>query len=343
MSNDTSGKNNKLSPKAVRDGAMMTAITVIFMLVSLYVPIFSVAAMFLSGLPLAVLCIKDGLKPTVWSAAVSVLIVFAFTGNILSAMSLMITNGLPGIAAGACIKKKLNLFYSVICTGTAFLIGLMSELLMIKLFMGGIEQMFVQIFEMTEKAMEEAGSIMSAAGGAAPDKNTVSSMLDMIKSVFRLYFPSMLIIMSMVSGYIVYVCYAWFLRRLKLTKIVPTPFKMLRMPRGMGFAAIILYLLSMLLRDENIVGAVLLNATAVLYAIMGICGFSFVDFKLSMRIPKGTVRAVIYAALLLLGGMLMPLAINLFMIIGLLDSSNNFRKISSFFGDDYSDDRSGEV
>ena len=241
QNNKFSDDNNKFSSKAIRDGAMMTALTVIFMLIALYVPLFSVIGMFLSGLPLAVLYIKDGIRPTVWSAVVSVLILFAFTGNILSVLSLVIANGLPGIVAGICVKKKLNLFYSVVYTGTAFLFGILTELLMIRLFMGGIETMFAQMFEMTEKSLEEISKLFADTGVSLAGKEEFTAAMELIKTTFRLYFPSMLVIMSMVSGYIVYSVYTLILRKLRLTGIKPCPFSMLRAPRRLGNVAVLLY------------------------------------------------------------------------------------------------------
>jgi len=334
---------NNITTHAVRNGAMMTALTVIFMLMSLYVPLFSVIGMFLSGLPLAVLYIKDGLKPTICSAVVSVLILFAFTGSVLGVASLVISNGLPGIVAGICVKKKFRFFNSVLYTGMGFLLGLMFEFLIIKLFMGGMEQMFAQIFEKVQDSMLEIGKMLEGAGSAALNAETMGQTLDMIKNTFRLYFPSMVVIASLLSGYILFSVYVYILRRFRLTSVTTPPFCMLRAPRTMGNVTILFYIVSIFLSGDGLFTAAFLNVIYVLYAIIGFCGLSLIDFKLGLKIRKGAVRGLIYVLIIFLGGVIMPLVVNGCVIIGLLDSSSNYRKISSFNSDDFSDDRSGEV
>ena len=328
----------------VRNGAMMSALTVIFMLMSLYVPFFSVIGMFLSGLPLAVLYIKEGLKPTLCAAFVSLCILFAFTGSILGIISMLLAYGVPGIVAGVCIKKKYNLYYSVIYTGCAFLVGILAEYMIINIFMGGLDKMFAEIFESVKSSMLEIGKTLST-GENKFDEKTINQAMSLMKETIRLYLPSMLIIASLISGYLMFSFYGWMLKKLRLTRISVPSFSMLRAPRGMVRVTLILYIISIFISDKSAFRAIVLNVVYVLYAILGICGLSLIDFKLSKRISKGAVRILIYFIILLFGGFLMPIIINICVIAGFLDSSANYRKISSVFSpnNDEFEDRSGEV
>ena len=328
----------------VRNGAMMSALTVIFMLMSLYVPFFSVIGMFLSGLPLAVLYIKEGLKPTLCAAFVSLCILFAFTGSILGIISMFLAYGVPGIVAGVCIKKKYNLYYSVIYTGCAFLVGILAEYMIINIFMGGLDKMFAEIFESVKSSMLEIGKTLST-GENKFDEKTINQAMSLMKETIRLYLPSMLIIASLISGYLMFSFYGWMLKKLRLTRISVPSFSMLRAPRGMVRVTLILYIISIFISDKSAFRAIVLNVVYVLYAILGICGLSLIDFKLSKRISKGAVRILIYFIILLFGGFLMPIIINICVIAGFLDSSANYRKISSVFSpnNDEFEDRSGEV
>lgn len=327
--------DKNFSSKAVRDGAMMSALTVIFLLIAFYVPVFSVIGMFLSGLPLAVLYIKHGLKPTIWAAVVSSVVFFAFCGQILSAVSMIISNAIPGIAAGVCIKKRYNLFTSVIYTGTAFLVGIMVEILMIRFFMGGLDAVLEQIFENTRKTAEGLGAMMTESGGTGLDKNSINSAIEMVKTTFRMYFPSMLVIISCLAGYILYSVYVFIIRRLRLTSIIVRPFSMLRTPRGMVNTAFILYVVSIFISEDSYVRAAILNVATVLYSFIIISGFSCIDYKLSKKIKKGALRGLIYVLVMVVLGVLMPFIMNICLIIGLLDSSMNFRRISPFTEDEY--------
>ena len=320
---------NKITLRGIRDGAMMTALTVIFMLLSLYVPLFSFIGMFLSGIPLAALYARDGLATSVCAAVCSVLIMFAFTGNILSVLSLAAAYTIPGLVAGICLKKKYNFFYSVIFTGTAFLAGLLLELLMIKLFMGGIDNMLSEFFTGARTALEEALNAVGDKNSGIDIKQTAENLMDTVIYTAKLYFPSILIVSSLFSAYLMYSFAGFILKKLRLCSVKTVPFYMLRAPKSMSIAAVIFYFINLFLTPDSVVGAAVYNIIFVIYAFIALCGFSFIDYKFRSIIKKGSLRALIYVAVFFLGGIFLTLIINICIIIGILDGSMNFRKISA--------------
>lgn len=318
--------NKGFSAKAVRDGAMMTALSVIFMLAGTYIPPVSLLGMLLSGVPLAVLYIKDGLKPAVYAALVASLIYFVFTGNFLGAVLTMLAYGVPGLVSGICLKKKLSVYYAVFSVGAAFLFGFLCELVSVKLFMGGIEDMFNQVFEMTEKNLKPMLASIAEKSGDADLAKATEQIMESVKYTFKLYFPAMAITISVVSGYLIYCFSGYILKKIRVFKGNIPPFNMLKAPKNFCNASALILLVSLFVKNQML-SVVFLNVVFILYFLIGIAGFSFVDYKISRHIPKGFVRVVLYAAIFLFGAGLMSFAAMIFVLIGFADSSMNFRNI----------------
>jgi len=320
---------NKITLRGIRDGAMMTALTVIFMLLSLYVPLFSYVGMFLSGIPLAALYARDGLATSVCAAVCSVLIMFVITGEFISAFSLAVAFAVPGLVAGICLKKRYNFFYSIVFTGASFLVGLILELLLIKLFMGGIDNMLTEFLSGAQDALEETLSVMTDKNAGVDISQATKTLMDTIVYTAKLYFPSILIVSSLFSAYLMYSFAGLILKKLKLCKAEIVPFYMLRAPRSMSTAAVVLYIISFFLKPDSVISAAFYNIIFVIYTFIGFCGFSFVDYKFKSVIKKGFIRALVYTLILLFGGVFLSMIINVFIILGILDSSMNFRRISA--------------
>lgn len=320
---------NKISLRGIRDGAMMTVLTVIFMLMSIYVPIFSFIGMFLSGIPLAALYAKDGFATSVCAAVCSVLIMFVITGEIISSVSLVVAFVVPGLVAGICLKKKYNFFYSVIYTGAAFLVGLLFELLIIKFFMGGVDKMLTEFLSGVQKTLEEAIRVMADENSGVNIQQATKTLMDTIMYTAKLYFPSVLIVISLFSAYCMYTFAGFILKKLRLCQVKMVQFYMLRAPKSMSLAAVVLYVLSFFLKPDSMVSAAFYNIIFVIYAFIAFCGLSFIDYKFKKIVKRGFIRTLIYVLLFLFGGMFMAMILNVCIILGILDSSMNFRRISA--------------
>ena len=71
------------------------------------------------------------------------------------------------------------------------------------------------------------------------------------------------------------------------------------------------------------------NVVLILYTILGVCGLSFIDYKFKPRVKSAVLRMVIYGAVFLLGSALVSVISNVLIIIGILDSGRDFRKIGT--------------
>ncbi|MDO4744498.1 MAG: DUF2232 domain-containing protein, partial [Clostridia bacterium] len=142
-------------------------------------------------------------------------------------------------------------------------------------------------------------------------------------------FPSFVIISSMFTGYIIIRLSGFIIRRARLANIENLPFSMLKAPRSMSLIAIVFYSFYIFMSRESEIWPVIANVVMILYTIIGICGLSFIDFKLMKKIHSGFIRFIIYLAVFFLGGALMSIISNILIIIGILDGTRDFRGIGN--------------
>lgn len=323
-------KNN--NSKAVREGAMMIALTAVLVLLTWYVPLFSFVGMFVCGVPMACMAARNDTRFTVVALVGVLVITFLVTMSLPSAVSIMLMTILPGAVAGWCMGKKINFFSSLFATCLTVCVGWLVMVFLIDSLMQGqnVESMmnemlgqFEQIFDASVASMPQEILEQSEISTA------VHAMTETMKAVFRLYFPALVVIGSMMIGYVIHVLCGFFIKRLKLAEINTVPFSQLKAPRGMCFLAVVLYFVSMLSNGKSVFGAVCANVVMILYTIIGICGLSMVDFFFARVVKKGALRALIYFAVFMFGSILMGILSSAMIMAGIIDSSYNFRRIST--------------
>lgn len=324
----------KENTKALREGAMMVALTVILMLLNKYVPLFSVVGVFACGVPMAVLAARNGFKVVTPAVASVFLVAILIDGGILAAISTILMSVLPGAAAGYMLGKKRPFFHTLFAASFTVCVGWIFELLVLELFVGqGIDEMFAEIIQQMRTMMDGA----VAALGKLPTENAETNpeafaeeLLKMLELTMRTYFPSIVVVSSMLSGYIVIRFSSFVIRRTKLAAVEVLPFAHLKAPKSLAVIAVCASLVYMFSDTASTFGMVLANIVFILYAILGVCGLSFVDYKFKTAVKSTPVRFLIYGAVMLFGGILMGIISNILIIIGILDSGRNFRGLESY-------------
>ncbi len=309
---------------------MMIAVAVVLILMTWYVPLFSFVGMFICGVPIACLAAKYDWKMTVISLIGVFAVTFLVTGSLLSAVSMMLMSILPGAVAGICLGRNISFFTTLFITCLAVCLGWLFEVLVTdKLIHGeGIDAMLNETMDIFRNAFDTAVNNLPQQTNTEELKKMIDTMSELMVYTFKLYFPSIIVISSMVIGYVIVRFCGFFINRLKIKSVYIVPFAMLKAPKSMSYTAVALYIISLFGDNSGIFWAVCSNAVLILYTIIGFCGLSLFDNILSKRIPKGGLRVIIYAAVFMFGGLLMTIIINALVIAGIFDSTRNFRNIS---------------
>ncbi len=324
---------NSENKKGFREGAMMVALTAVFLLVVKYIPFLSTFGTVICCLPLSLLAVRNNFKVLSLSVFATFLITFLVEGNVISAVSMLFMSYLPGIIAGYMLGRKKPFFFSLFSVAVAISVGWIFELLMIEFLMnGGISKLLSETLSGTRAVMIEMINNLDvnreALGNLSPEE-FVSNIITSTEIIIRTYFPSFVVISAMVVGYLILRVTGFFAKRTLLLNIYLPPFSSILAPRSMCNAAVIFYLVYIFIDPQSRLWPVFGNLIFILYTIIGISGLSFIDFKLKAKIKSGVLRFLIYVFVFFLGQMIMSIITSVLIIIGILDSSRNFRQIEN--------------
>lgn len=94
----------RLSTRALVEGALLTALTVMLSFISIYVPLLGVFTSMFTAVPIIVLVVRQGLRVGIMSAVVSTFLV-AILAQPYQAMVVLFAAGLVGLAIGGSIDE----------------------------------------------------------------------------------------------------------------------------------------------------------------------------------------------------------------------------------------------
>lgn len=322
-------KNN--NTKGLREGAMMVALTAVLILATRYVPFFGIIGTFACGIPLAALAARNGFKVTIHAIVAILAVTMLIIGDIVSALSMVLMSVLPGGVAGYMLGQKRSFFTALFATCVTICFGWLLQLLIIELFLtGGIDEMIAQALN-GSKAMLDTMMHTVTDSGVLPQGVSADEFADMLlnetEKIVRLYIPSVVIIISMIEGYMTMRICGFVINRAKLAQVEIVPFSKIKAPNSMCTVALISYLIYIFSGTNTVFGSLFANVIFILYTIIGVCGFSVVDFKLRGKIKSAWARFGIYIAIFILGGVFMLYIILGLIVVGFLDSRRDYRKL----------------
>ncbi len=320
--------------KALREGAMMVALTTVLMLLTRYVPFFSTVGIFICGIPLAALAARNDLKVLLPALAVTFAAGIMIDGNIISSATTLLMSCLPGVVAGYMLGRKKQFFMTLCYTCMAVCIGWLFQLVIMEIIIGnGIDEMFTQVIAQLQATMSDVMKSMGedfGEGLKVSPQQFLDTMLSQTEAAMRLYFPAFVVISSMITSYIIIRVSGFVIKRAHLADIETVPFSMLKAPNSLSIVAVIFYAVHIFMSDKSVLRPLLANTVMILYTILGVCGLSFVDYKLKSKIKSSGLRFGIYVLVFLFGSMLMNIISNVLIIVGILDAGRDFRQIGSY-------------
>ncbi len=324
-------KKNTAAPLC--EGAIVTALTTVLMVMGMYVPAFGMFTLFIGGIPLMWLTIKRGLYISAASLAASMLLMFAISGNFLSGPLTCFMTLLPSIAAGYCMRRSSGYYTALTAVSAAVALGYIIDIMIMNAMAGGDNA----VIKMLDESVGTLKTMMSGYLSGIPESETIMQTLneglDAGKNAVISYFPALLIIASAVTGYAIFSACIFFARRLRAKNYEYVKFSMIKAPKSVCTVAVILMIISFLSSDSTIYTLALKNVVAVLAFLLVADGMSLVDFKLSAKVKSGYKRFLIYILAMMIGYMFLSLIIYALMFMGMFDANMDFRVLKRA-GDD---------
>ncbi len=323
-------KGNDIMKKA-RDVIAVMGATLILLILAGFVPVASIVFLMCSGVPFAVFSSKYDLKLSVPVLVVTGFAYWFAAGHWANAVTTVAVAVLPGLVAGYMLGRKQP-FYSALLATCAFVgLGWIFEFVaMDRIFGVSVDDLLNGIVEGTRQTMSVMISQVTETGLINNGVN-LSGMFDeaiaMMNLMLHTYFPSFIVVLSMLMGYVTLRLGGFAIRKTKAAEVRIVEFSRMRAPRSMTWIAVLLYLVYIFSEQGSGFWAVLANAVFILYTIIAVCGFSLFDFLLGKVVRPAILRVLIYVATFLVAGLIFALIVDVLVIAGILDSSRDFRKL----------------
>lgn len=320
-------QNKDYDTKAIIEAGLISALIVVIMLLSVYVPIFDLVGVFILPIPVTILYVKHDFKVTLTSVVVSGIIV-AFMYNPILALTTAFLYGSMGIILGYCIKKNKGFGFTISMLALASLVGIIFKFVVYALFIDkrGVYGLINNILQQFIDGLKMARNTYESWGIDKKQLALVDEMINTLKvDVLISFIPGMLIVFSYMSAYLNYIITKAVMKKLKYEINDVTPFSKLYVPNLLGAFLIIVLCIGIILSTKDIpIGTYIQNTTQViiLFSFM-ISGMSVAAYYLIGRFnwPKGWV-----AVLLIITYFLSPINM-IYFYIGLADLIFDFRKV----------------
>ncbi|WP_392485936.1 DUF2232 domain-containing protein [Haloimpatiens sp. FM7315] len=323
-------RNDKVRTKSLIEAAVLSAIIVVVMVLSMYVPFFEIIGIAISPIIICILYIKHGFKFTTLSIVVSFTLLVILT-NVVYAATFLIINAIPGICLGYCIKTKKSAVATVIIVAVIYVIVIAASTYIVSYItyndgiFGVVNKFVLEYKEVLNETMEQYQKM-----GVSADKIEIikQSNSQLTSELILNMLPSCLSIISIILSFSVYKILYSVLKKLKIQINPMKDFNKWHLDDKITALIIGFIAISIIMNSKKLYGAETLLYTAfnlgkLIFVVFGIALISDVlsgRYKLS----KTIVFIIVLVSLVFKADII-------YLIIGIIDSVINFRKIKENF------------
>jgi len=317
---------NKINnTRAMVESGIMAAVLVVTMLLSVYVPGFSIIAYAVLPTIVALVYVRNGFKYALCSLFIAIVIGFGFT-NIVTAASNGLVLIFVGLTFGYCIKNKIKAAKTIIFEGIGFSIvqAINFYILPLLLFPNGLTGL-VNAFVINFNESLKLGKNMYIAAGiskAQMDQLIPSTYLLTNTKFFELIIPA-IIIASFLLAFINYKVTEMIFKRLKIEMEKRKNITYFYIPNLLLAFLIIFVCVGLLLQHRNmLIGEYVFMSSWILFqSILFVDAIAYLIYLLRHRYNMAKPLCVLILILLIL------VLNSWFVIIGIIDSTFDLRKL----------------
>lgn len=287
--------------KKLTEGALLTAIYIMLLLIAAFVPVAAMIATFVLAVPFVIYAAKHGLKPSLlmFLVALGLSVLFATVFS----LPITVLMGTGGIAVGISIHNKLSA-YETWARGT---IGFVAGLLFVFVFsqfvfqiniMNEMEEMINQSVQMSKDFMEQVG----LEGQAEDQMELFEQQIGLLKNLVPAGIAIAAILLAFISQWLSYKL----INRLDKGQLKFPPFRMLQLPVSLVWIYFFSLIFTFFELDPSGTLYLAVNNVMLLAGmLMTLQGFSFIFFyahhkKMSKALPIVCVVVTLLFPLILL-------------------------------------------
>lgn len=312
----------KITTKALAEGAMLSAVAFVLAIISTYIPVLSIVGILLFPLPMAILVLRHGLRMGIIGTVV-VFVLSAILLGLPQATLLIIEGGLLGLFLGYCFRHRRGPLFTL---GIATLIAAIGMVvgLMFSVFVSGLSinilntelETFVREYIAAFQAQGLENMLINSS-------MTVEEYTVYLITMTKKLLPAIMIIGSMGMVLVCYLVFVKILRRLRYDIPLLPPFHMWRIDWRFTWGLIIGLTCSWLGNQFVLTWLTTLgnNILYVFFPVLFTCGLSVIVWLTkAMRI-----NMLIKILLLFLTIQFLPYVCFLLVMVGIIDPLFDFR------------------
>ncbi|WP_174615200.1 YybS family protein [Virgibacillus ihumii] len=263
-----------MNSKKLTDGAMLTALYIVLLLIALFVPFISFVAAFVLPVPVIMYAARYHWK----SVAIMIGAILVLSSLFATFLSLPVTvlTCLGGIMIGAAIHNGLSAYETWARGSIGFVLGLLFTFLFSQIifdvnWINELNAMLTESMQMSQNIMNQFG----LGQLTEEEMNIVKEQISMITNLLPVGLAIMAIIFAFISQWVAYKV----INRLYQKRLAFPPFRTLRFP----VALIWIYFLSLIITffDLDSSGTLYLAVNNIMWLtgiLMTLQGFSFIFF-----------------------------------------------------------------
>ncbi|RDW15232.1 DUF2232 domain-containing protein [Oceanobacillus arenosus] len=300
--------------RKITEGALLLAIFMVIMLLSLFIPIFTI----LLPIPFILYAARYDWKPSILMFIVAILLAALFTT--VFSLPVVILMGLGGMMIGNAIFKNLSA-YETLARGTlGFIIGM----LFIFVFTQVVFDVNVMndMNEIVEQSVSMSNDMIEQFGIQGIQTEELERVIQLqIELMFDLL-PAIMILTVVFLAFLVQWIGYKFINKLYKRKLRFPPFRKLQFPSSLLWIYMIVLLFSIIETDHTSTLFVMIqNASLITGTLMIIQGFSFIFFFAQHKgLPKVIpILAVVFT-------LFIPILLSFVRILGIIDIGFKLRE-----------------
>lgn len=250
-----------------------------------------------------------------------VAVIFLMAQDLFSSVYLALPIVLCGLTLAICKNLSLS---PIPALSVMTLIRTLSLVAGIR-FAGGEngENIFEQTLLETGETYQE---VLSSSYGTSISQAEIDAVISESISMIKTLMPSFIIIASILISVLCFYFFKRILMHKKKDVSALLSFSEWRAEKGVGIVFFLLLLTQMLVSQDTMMGAALLNVIVIMFFVFYLFGLSFLEHILKARMEKSFVRKLILIGISFVSFLMIGLPFIVTSIIGAADSILNLRQ-----------------
>lgn len=281
--------------KQLTDGALLTAVFMVLMLISAFIPFITLIATFLLPVPFILFASRYDWKPSIVMLITAVILSSLLTS--IFSLPIPVLMGLGGIMIGSAIYHKLSP-YETWARGT---IGFVIGLVLIFVFSQFVFQVNLvnEIDNMVQESIATSQEVMEQFGlSDMPEEqlSMVTEQMGMLTDLLPVWLAIVALLLAFISQWLSYKV----INRLERKQLYFPPFRSLRLPVSLIWIYFFSLIISFFDLDQSGIVYIAVNNVLMLTGILMVLqGFSFIFFyahakRMSKALPITSIVLTLF-------------------------------------------------